>query len=55
MKIRGIISNDLDLDKCYPGYDPEQHLRESNRRSNTLDNANAGGTIICKPYNLKSI
>jgi len=27
MKIRGIISNGLDFDKCYPGHDPE-HSRE---------------------------
>jgi len=25
MKIREIISNDLDLNKCYPGYNTEQH------------------------------
>jgi len=24
MKIRGIISNSFDLDKCYPGHDSEQ-------------------------------
>jgi len=23
MKVRGIISSGLELDKCYPGYDPE--------------------------------
>jgi len=27
MKIKGIISNGLDLDKCYPGHDSEQHSR----------------------------
>jgi len=27
MKIRGIISNGLDLDKCYPGHDREQYSK----------------------------
>ena len=54
MKIRGTISNDLDLDKCYPDHDPEQHSRGFSHRSDTLGNANAGGAVTCKSYNLKS-
>ena len=27
MKIKETISNDLDLDKCYPGHNHEQHSR----------------------------
>jgi len=32
----------------------EQHLRGFNYRSNTLDNANAGGAATCKLYNSKN-
>jgi len=54
MKIRDTISNDFDLDKYYPGHDPEQHSRSRSRRSDTFGNANAGGAVTCKPYNSKS-
>jgi len=33
----------------------EQHLRDFSRRSDILGNANAGGTVAVKSYNLKSI
>jgi len=39
MKIRGIISNDLNHDKYYPEHDSEQHSRSFSRRSDTLRNA----------------
>jgi len=32
----------------------EQHLRDFSRRSDILSNANAGGTVTFKFYNLKS-
>jgi len=32
----------------------ELHSRNFSRPSNILDNANAGGTIVFKSYNLKS-
>ena len=51
MKIRGVISNGLDLDKYYPGH--EQYSKGFSRRS-ALRNANAGGTVIFKPCNWKS-
>ncbi|KYM82405.1 hypothetical protein ALC53_07193 [Atta colombica] len=44
MKIRSTISNDLDLDKCYPDHDAE-HLRGFSHQLDTLDNANAGSAI----------
>jgi len=46
IKIKG-ISNNLDLDKNYPGHS-EQHLRGFSRRSDTLHPANIGGTITFK-------
>ncbi|KYN09524.1 hypothetical protein ALC57_18362 [Trachymyrmex cornetzi] len=52
MKIRETISNDLDLNECYLGYDPEQHSRGLSHRSDTLRNANVGGsTVTFEPYN----
>ena len=36
MKIRETISNDLDVNKCYPEHDSEQHLRGFNCRSGIL-------------------
>ena len=53
-EIRGTISNDFDLNKCYRGHDHEQDSKGFSRRSDTLDNANAGDVITCKPYNLKN-
>ena len=35
-RIRDLTSNDFDLDKCYPEYNPKQHSRGFSRRSNTL-------------------
>jgi len=52
MKTRGTIFNDFDLNKYYPGHDPEQHSRDFIRRSDTL--RNAGGIITFKSYNSKS-
>ena len=49
MKIRGIISNSLDLNKCYPG----EILGGFNHPSDTLRNANADD-VTFKPYNSKS-
>ncbi len=46
MKIRSTISNDLDLDKCYPDHDAE-HLRGFSHQLDTLDNANAGSAVSC--------
>ncbi|KAG5331437.1 SCRT protein, partial [Acromyrmex heyeri] len=43
-----ITSNDLDLDKYYPGHDPEQHLRSFNHRSDILGNANVSDTCALK-------
>ena len=54
MKIKEIISNELDLNKYYIGHDSEQHSRGFNRRSDTLRNVHAGDTITFKPYNSKS-
>jgi len=48
MKVRGTTFNDLDLGKCYPGHDPEQHSRGFSRRSDTLGNANAGAAVTSK-------
>jgi len=31
MKIRETISSDFDLNECYLGHDPKQHLRGFNR------------------------
>jgi len=39
IKIRGIYSHNLDLDKYYPGHDPEQHSRDFNRQSDILRNS----------------
>jgi len=50
IKIRGTISNDLDLDKYYPDHDPEQYSKIFSR-SDTLSNANADGAITFKLYN----
>ena len=52
MKIKETLSNDFDLNKYYPGHDPEQHLRDFNR-SDTLRNANVSGTVTFKTYNSK--
>jgi len=46
MKIKEIISNGLDLNKCYPSHDLEQYLR--GYRLNILGNANVSGALICK-------
>jgi len=55
MKLRGDLSNGLDLAKCYVGHEPEQHLRDFDHRLDSLDNANAGGIITFnKPHNSKS-
>jgi len=56
MKIRGIISHDLDLDLCYPSHlcDPKQYSRSFSYRLDTLDNVNAGSGMTYKPYNSKS-
>ena len=53
MEIRVIISNGLDLNKCYLGHDLERYLRGFSHWSDTLRNANVGGTITLKPYNSK--
>ena len=55
MKIRGIIYNNLDLNKYYQGHDLEQHSRGFSHRLNILNNSNAGDTVTFKPYNSKSI
>jgi len=55
MKIRRTTSNDLDLDKCYPDHDPEQHSRDFSYQSDTLGNVNASGVVTYKSYNSKSI
>ena len=34
MKIRGTISNDLDVDKCYLGHDPEQQSSKNSKLKN---------------------
>ena len=36
----------LILTNEYPGHDPEQHLRDFSRWSNTLGDANVGDTLI---------
>jgi len=41
-------------DKCYSGCDPEQYSKGFSRRSDTLCNANASGTVTVEPYNSKS-
>ena len=51
MKIRETISNDFNLNECYPEHNPEQHLRGFSYRSR---NANIGGTVTFKFYNSKS-
>ena len=48
MKRRDTTTNCLNLDKCYPGHDPEQHSRGFSRRSDTLGNANAGAAVTSK-------
>ena len=50
-----LYSSILDLDKCYPGNDPEQHLRGFNSQSETLNNVNADGTVNFKLHNSKNI
>jgi len=55
MKVREIISNDLDLNECYSRHDPERHLRDFNCWSDTLGNANASSAVTCKSYNSKNI
>jgi len=60
MKIRETLSvilililtliNDLDLDECYPGHS-EQYSRGFSHQSDTLRNANAGGTVTFQCYN----
>jgi len=57
MKIRETLSmililtliNDLDLE-CYPGHS-EQYSRGFSYQSDTLRNANAGGTVTFQCYN----
>ena len=38
----------------YPEHNSEQHSRDFSHRSNILCNANAGGTVTFKLYNLES-
>ena len=53
-KIRKIISNVFDLNKCYPRYDAEQHLRDFSHQLDTLGSANVGDIVISELYNLKN-
>jgi len=46
MKIKRIVSNGFDLDKCYPEHDPEQYSRSFSCQLNTLRNANVLTTVI---------
>jgi len=41
MKIRETISNDLDLNKCYPEHEPKQYSRSFSHWSDNLCNVNA--------------
>jgi len=52
IKIKGIITNDLDLNKL-SNNDPKQYSRGFNHRPGILGNSNAGGVVTCKPYNSK--
>jgi len=52
MKVKGIISNDFDLDKWYSGHDPE-YSRGINW-SDILRNANIDGTVTFKCHDSKS-
>ena len=52
MKIKSTTSNGFDLDKCYPGHNPEQYSRGFSYR--TLNNANVDDTVTFKHHNSKS-
>ena len=53
MKIKETIFNDLNLDKCYSGYNLN-NIQAALVVDDILDNANAGGAVTCKPYNSKN-
>jgi len=48
MKIREIISNDFDLDKCYPEHDSEQHSRYFNQTFWVMGNRGESGIMPSK-------
>jgi len=49
------VGQSLHPNKCYQVINvSEQHSKDFSRWSDISDNANAGGTVVFKSYNLKS-